>query len=207
MTDYTEAAVAPAEAAIDEALKNGSAPEGVETRLLTLYSFYPHLMRPEYVLKTAMFALMKLPSTDFSACLPLIPDAQLAKEPLSVLVEADTLLETADFVRFWAYIEPHKKVLEEAVPVHFFDAIRRFIICVVGLTHRSLPRELLASFLGLAEADAELDTCIASAKATVADGNVLFPAPTIVYKQNNFSAPDLASAEQKAKIMNALTHQ
>jgi len=207
MTDFTEGAIEAAEAAIDEAQKSGHAAEGVETRLLTLYSFYPQRVKPDYVLKAAMFALMKLPETDFSACLPLIPDGQLTTEPLSVVVEADNLLVTAEFERFWTFIEPHKKTLEDAIPVHFFEAIRRYIICVISLTHLAISRALLARLLGFAESDPAFDDCIKAAKATVEGESIRFPPPTIIHKQNNPGTSDLSSPEQFKRIMNVLKHE
>ena len=206
MTDFTEGAIEAAEAAIDEAQKSGRAADGVETRLLTLYSFYPHRVKADYVLKAAMFALMKLPATDFSACLPLIPDAQLTAEPISVVVEADNLLGTAEFERFWTFIEPHKKTLEDAIPEHFFSAIRRYILCVVSLTHLAISRAQLARLIGFSETDPAFEACVKSANGTVEGDCVRFAEPAIVHKQNNTGSADLSSPEQYKRIMSALRH-
>ena len=206
MIDYSEAAIEPAEKAIDGAIASGAAEGGAETRLLSLYNMYPQRAQADYVLKAAMLALMKLPETDFNACLPLIPDALLAKEPLSILTEADTLLENAEFERFWDFVKPHAALLEGAVP-HFFGAIRRYVVSVVALTHRSLPRDVLARFLGLDAAAKMVDELLAAAKATTEGADVHFPEPVIVGKQSTYAPADLASHEQYTKIMNALGHK
>jgi len=73
--DFSQEQVAPTEQAVEADAKsagNFDAQRGV--RLLMLYQFYPWLAKRDLIFLVLARALMTLPSSDFAACLALIPD-------------------------------------------------------------------------------------------------------------------------------------
>jgi len=120
-----------------------------------------------------------------------------------VLAQADTLLETGEFAAFWAFVEPHRELVA-AIP-GFFDAISAFILGVLEITYRRVPRSVLLAALHIT--DSELETLLAAKKWT-ADGNdVVLPEPTLPAPKHTpvATAPGVSdAAAQLSRVLSAL---
>jgi hypothetical protein len=70
--DLSEAAIAPAEAAVMDPGAPYDAQRGI--RVLELYQFHPARARADVIFAVLCRALQALPSSDFTVCLALLPE-------------------------------------------------------------------------------------------------------------------------------------
>jgi translation initiation factor 3 subunit K len=120
-----------------------------ETNLavLKLYQFYPAHYNASTVAKILIKALMTLPSTDFLCALYLIPERRQVDEPIPVITQLASLLETGRFREFWEASGSCADLLA-SVP-GAVDAVRAFMVGVVSRTYRTVDRSVLAELLSL----------------------------------------------------------
>lgn len=93
-------------------------------------------------------ALMQLPARDFSLELYLIP--MLGTLPaLASLVEAEHLMRSCRFLEFWAIIEADQELIFLRDLKNFTHTIRKYILKVIGMSHRSLRESVLGGLLNV----------------------------------------------------------
>jgi len=118
---------------------------------LKLYQFYPATYKTAVVSKILIKAIMALPSTDFLCAMYLIPAATAEDEPIPALVQLASMLETGRFEEFWPATGAVRQLLD-GVP-GFDEAVRSFMLVVIGRTYKRVERTVLARLLGLEGVD------------------------------------------------------
>ncbi|CAN6470007.1 unnamed protein product [Victoria cruziana] len=115
--------------------------------LLRLYQFEPERMSIQIVALILVKALMAMPAPDFSLCLFLIPERVQMEEQFKTLIVMSHYLETARFRQFWDEAAKNRSTVE-VVP-GFEQAIQAYAIHVLSLTHRKVPRPVLAEAINI----------------------------------------------------------
>eukprot|EP01057_Protomagalhaensia_wolfi_P003354 Protomagalhaensia_wolfi_Nauph_80__3353@NODE_340_length_2751_cov_889_069690_g257_i0_p2_GENE_NODE_340_length_2751_cov_889_069690_g257_i0NODE_340_length_2751_cov_889_069690_g257_i0_p2_ORF_typecomplete_len240_score48_50CSN8_PSD8_EIF3K/PF10075_9/1_1e27SAC3_GANP/PF03399_16/0_12_NODE_340_length_2751_cov_889_069690_g257_i061780 len=150
----------------------------VNTAVLKHYSIVPDLFNFDYVRFILAKAMMQLPQKDFTLMLYLVPesyyqDTELESptgyktvEPalspvLQAIVNLETSLRNCQFVQFWKAIRTEEKLGFLKQIAGFTEAIRKYILHVVGLSHRSIKSKLLAHMLDLPK-NAEFEKLVTS---------------------------------------------
>ena len=157
--------------------------------VLKLYQFYPDKYNPSTVSKILIKALMNLPSTDFLCALYLIPDRKQVDEPIPVITQLQALLETGHFKDFWETSGTCADLLA-SVPGSI-DAVREFMVSVIGRTYKSIDKSTLCELLNLDSPG--VDEIIAKQKWEQSEGVIDLPSneenqprPPTVDEQLNF---------------------
>lgn len=162
---------------------------GANLAVLKLYQFYPEKYNPSTVSKILIKALMNLPTTDFLCALYLIPDRKQVDEPIPVITQLQGLLETGRFKDFWEASGTCADLLA-SVPGSI-DAVRDFMIGVIGRTYKSIDKTTLRELLNLD--DGSVDDVIRNHNWQESDGVIDLPSneenqprPPIVDEQLSF---------------------
>lgn len=134
--------------------------------VLKLYQFYPDRYNASIVSKILIKALMSLPSTDFLCALYLIPERRQVDEPIPVISQLASLLETGRFKDFWAESGTCADLLA-SVPGSL-NAIREFMLSVIARTYQTIDVDTLVHILNL-DKDAVLDVVAARGWTVEAD--------------------------------------
>ncbi|OON17442.1 SAC3/GANP family protein, partial [Opisthorchis viverrini] len=129
------------------------------------YQFYPELFNADATRLVLLKALASLNPTDFTICKYLIHLDRLNEEPLSLVVELGTLLESCQFPDFWVCCILLVQVLmliqlrlrenpniTSGVP-GFRDAMVKFIVQIVCQTYQRIHKSLLIRLLDMSEAE------------------------------------------------------
>ncbi|EGD72976.1 hypothetical protein PTSG_11475, partial [Salpingoeca rosetta] len=95
----------------------------IANAILRLYRFYPSDFDADTAASILMGALMQLPENDFTLCLSLLHPSSLEHEKVKQVLHMHELLETCDFVEFWAYLREHEDLLDLKLksPVEYDD--------------------------------------------------------------------------------------
>lgn len=166
--------------------------------LLKLYLFAPDTIKVDVLSKILLMSLMQLPESDFVACTCLIPARQHDEDEIRTIFKLSTLLESAQFKRFWNVLAEDKvKKIVSAVP-DFDVAVRKFIGVTVSNAHQSIPTATLEPLLNLEKKEFE---AFASKSGWKVEGaTVTFP----LTEFNQFqpaAVPDNLGVEQIAKLL------
>ncbi|TGZ69672.1 hypothetical protein CRM22_003600 [Opisthorchis felineus] len=119
--------------------------------LLRLYQFYPELFNADATRLVLLKALASLNPTDFIICKYLIHLDRLSEEPLSLVIELGTLLESCQFPDFWLRLRENPNITS-GVP-GFRDAMVKFIVQIVRQTYQRIHKSLLIRLLDMSEAE------------------------------------------------------
>lgn len=119
----------------------------VNLALLRFYQIKPSLIDTGLVSKILCKALMQLPNPDFKLCLHLLPERVQNEEPIATLVLLSGHLSACRFAQFWAAADLCKELLN-SIP-YFYEAIRAYILHVVGITFQKVFVEVLGPYLKL----------------------------------------------------------
>ncbi|XP_037950413.1 eukaryotic translation initiation factor 3 subunit K-like [Teleopsis dalmanni] len=144
-------------AALEEYVQSQSADESYDLEaylsLLQLYKFYPKMVNNDISYMILLKCLSQIQRADFSIAKALLLPQQLNDLTVKVIFHMSEYLESADFPAFWklAYEIPAMFVNVKG----FFDAIRRHICVLVGLTFKKINKSTLNLLLGNID-DAEL---------------------------------------------------
>merc|ERR1712127_1173698 len=162
------------EAYVEEQVSKGTYDLEANLALLRFYQYNPATAKIPIVCKILMKALMKLPETDFMLCLYLLPVAVQKDAQIETLKSLWDKLETCQFKDFWAEAGGDKaKALLTSIP-KFDDAMRSFIIGVVGMTYQLIEKEHLELMLNLK--GAALDAMCTEKGFKVQGSDVAIPA-------------------------------
>lgn len=126
---------------------------------------------------------------------------QLSEEPLSILVQADTLLETGEFAEFWRFIEPHRGLFVGSNS-GFFSAVSAFILGVIELTYRRVAKSILATSLHIG--DKELAELVTTRRWAISGDDVVITEQQATLTQKRPQPSDPINLEQLSKILTAL---
>lgn len=165
----------------------------VNTAVLKHYALVPDLFNFDYVRLILAKAMMQLPQKDFTLMLYLVPETYYSDteietpdgfktiEPamspvLQAIVNLEAALRSCQFVQVWKQIRTDEKLFFLKEIAGFTEAIRKYILHVVGLSHRSIKSKLLAQMLDLPKS-AEFDKLVSSC-GWVADGELLKRVPS-----------------------------
>ncbi|CAI5999860.1 unnamed protein product [Closterium sp. NIES-65] len=132
---------------VDDQIANGTYDLDANLTLLRLYMFEPARVNVRKISGVLIKAMMALPRTDVTLCLCLIPERYQIEEPLSTLIALSQFLETARFREFWSEVEQQRDLLG-AVP-GFTEAIQAYALHVLAISHRRVPREILAEAINM----------------------------------------------------------
>lgn len=124
---------------------------GTNLAVLKLYQFYPDRYNSPTVSRILIKALMSLPSTDFLCSLYLIPERRQVDEPIPVISQLASLLETGQFKEFWAASGSCAELLA-SVPGSI-DSVREFMTEVIARTYKSIDVSVLAELLNVDAAE------------------------------------------------------
>ncbi|KAG5441936.1 Eukaryotic translation initiation factor 3 subunit K [Clonorchis sinensis] len=119
--------------------------------LLRLYQFYPELFNADATRLVLLKALASLNPTDFTICKYLIHLDRLNEEPLSLVIELGTLLESCQFPDFWLRLRENPNITS-GVP-GFRDAMVKFIVQIVRQTYQRIHKSLLLRLFDMSEAE------------------------------------------------------
>eukprot|EP00170_Pyropia_yezoensis_P002562 contig_10752_g2566 len=139
------------EAYVEHQVATGTNDAMANLATLKLYQFYPATYRTAVVSKILIKAIMALPSTDFLCATYLIPAATAEDEPIPALAQLASMLETGRFEEFWPATGAVRQLLD-GVP-GFDEAVRSFMLVVIGRTYKRVERTVLARLLGLEGVD------------------------------------------------------
>jgi translation initiation factor 3 subunit K len=152
------------------------------------YQFNPHLLHPETVTNILVKALTIFPSPVFSLCLALLPPSTVPyhntsasipttdfTESIQKLTLLSTLLESAQYARFWSTLESDDLYADLYADVAGFeDLIRIRIAGEVGKTFREIEAAVLSIWLDL-RGDALAKFCEKACGWTVDGQRVAIP--------------------------------
>jgi len=119
--------------------------------ILKFYTFQPTKINVDVVVKILIKAMMQLPSTDFMACLYIIPNSVQTDSTVSKLIRLCRMLQICDFQTFWS-VSSEQADLFDSVP-GFVEAIRAFIVDVIQSTFRSIYLHDLGPIINLSGND------------------------------------------------------
>eukprot|EP01054_Gregarina_sp_Poly1_P011019 Gregarina_sp_Poly_1__11018@NODE_879_length_5888_cov_545_981446_g629_i0_p3_GENE_NODE_879_length_5888_cov_545_981446_g629_i0NODE_879_length_5888_cov_545_981446_g629_i0_p3_ORF_typecomplete_len322_score45_20CSN8_PSD8_EIF3K/PF10075_9/2_9e03CSN8_PSD8_EIF3K/PF10075_9/2_9e28PCI/PF01399_27/0_11_NODE_879_length_5888_cov_545_981446_g629_i022523217 len=168
--------------------KENSYDADVNTAVLKHYALVPDLFNFDYVRMILAKAMMQLPHKDFTMMLYLVPETyytdtefetpegfktvEPAMSPvLQTIVNLESCLRSCQFVQFWKQVRTDEKLGFLKEIAGFTEAIREYILHVVGLSHRSIKIKLLAQMLELPK-NTEFDKLVAARGWTV-EGDLL----------------------------------
>lgn len=132
---------------VDYQVSHNFCDSGANLAVLKLYQFYPERYNSQVVPKILIKMLTMLPSTDFQCALYLIPENKTVDEPIPVIMRMQELLETGKFNAFWEESGTCAELLE-SVP-GAIDAIRQFMVSVLGRTYKTVDQSTLRELLNL----------------------------------------------------------
>lgn len=135
---------------VDYQVSAGFCDSDVNQAVLKLYQFYPDRYNAATVSKILIKALMSLPSTDFLGSLYLIPERRQVNEPIPVISQLASLLETGRFKDFWDASGSCADLLA-SVPGSLV-AVREFMISVIARTYHTIDSSTLGQILNLDKA-------------------------------------------------------
>lgn len=152
----------------------------INTALLRLYAFYPHLLNTEVVTSLLAKALTTLPEAHFHLVLCQVPAAVQETPAVAKLTEMEAALQTGHFAQFWelAAAAEVRAVVEKTAG--FAESVREFIVLAMQITYSRVEAPRLAKALNLEVA--ELEAQSAAREWTVEGGIVAF-------KKNAYNAP------------------
>ncbi|KAI9100662.1 armadillo-type protein [Phlyctochytrium arcticum] len=122
--------------------------------VLKVYQFNPTYNNIEIVTSILALALGALPDADYNLCLYLMNEETMADPSVEKLGEMHRLLEQANFVEFWQYLESDESVrdLVAAYP-RFNDRIRDYVSVTIGIAYQTISRTQLGKYLYLKGSD------------------------------------------------------
>mmetsp|Transcript_27025 Transcript_27025/g.73049 ORF Transcript_27025/g.73049 Transcript_27025/m.73049 type:complete len:214 (-) Transcript_27025:468-1109(-) len=136
-------------AGVDEQVKQGTYDLDANLALLRFYQFQPSAIDVKVLAKVLLLSIMQLPSSDFKVCLHLVPERlHQNDETISKVVSLATALETTRFSDFWAMTAGDCKDVASMVP-GFADAVRKYVLHVIGITFQRTSKAVLADALNL----------------------------------------------------------
>ncbi|GMH43847.1 hypothetical protein BSKO_11781 [Bryopsis sp. KO-2023] len=144
---YDQAKLKELEASVGQQVSSGSYGLDVNMALLRFYQINPESTNAMLVAKILCKALMQLPDPDFKLCLHLLPEKVQNEEPIATLVLLAGHLSAARFPQFWAAADMCKELLN-SVP-KFYDAIRAYVLHVVGISYQKILMDVLGPYLKL----------------------------------------------------------
>ncbi len=141
----------------------GTAPYSLDCLLavLRLYLIFPDTSKPAIVSGSLLLALHRLPESDFSLCLHLVPERAQAEADVTHLVSLAGHLEACRFKDFWAAATAPGSCTAGAAAAGFAAAARSYIGGTLASAYRSLPSSLAAEALNFGEDGAALSTWVA----------------------------------------------
>jgi len=117
--------------------------------LLKVYLFTPELIQHEIIVKILLKSLMALPSTDFLACMYMLPAQMHEVDTIEVLSKISRLLETCKFSKFWREVSLGKtRTIIDKVD-DFDNNIRQFIAITIASSYRTISIKELLDYLHL----------------------------------------------------------
>eukprot|EP00007_Cunea_sp_BSH-02190019_P002703 CAMPEP_0174245074 /NCGR_PEP_ID=MMETSP0417-20130205/37551_1 /TAXON_ID=242541 /ORGANISM="Mayorella sp, Strain BSH-02190019" /LENGTH=210 /DNA_ID=CAMNT_0015324823 /DNA_START=87 /DNA_END=716 /DNA_ORIENTATION=- len=121
----------------------------LETNLavLKIYQYHPESVKIPVVVQILLKSLMALPANHFSLCAFQLSKAILRDPQVETVFKIADLLETADFLKFWALADSQAELLD-IVP-GFADAVREHIIGLLSRTYQTINKKLLQDTLHL----------------------------------------------------------
>lgn len=128
-------------------VKTGEYDFDANRHLLKLYTVEPSGIKMDMVQKILVMALMQLPHNHFLACKYLLREDLHNDDHVKGIFKLESLLETAQFVKFWKEASDSKirTVLDKISG--FDDAIRSFMCSVIESAYQSISVSLLSELL------------------------------------------------------------
>jgi len=140
--------------------------------VMKFYQFHPEKMQKMIISKILIKALMNLPSSDFLLVSYVLPEEKLlSEEPIKTIFLLSTLLETANFGKFWQETKPCRELLD--MITGFDDSIRGFIIGTITQTYTTISKDFLSEVLNMKGTD--LDALITARGWKQTTDSVIFP--------------------------------
>jgi len=173
--------VAGAEAAYDSR---------INTAILRLYAFYPHLLNADVVTALLAKALTTLPEPHFHLVLCQVPASLQETPAVAALTAMEAALQTGHFARFWelAAAPDVRAVVDKTAG--FADSVRDFIVLALSITYARADAARVAKALSVdaawlaAQADARGWTLEAADAGSADAGKTM-----VVFKKNAYNAP------------------
>lgn len=140
--------------------------------VLKLYQFYPEKYNASTVAKILIKALMTLPASDFLCALYLVPERKQVDEPIPVITQLASLLETGCFKEFWEASGSCSDLLA-SVPGST-AAVRAYMTSVIARTYKTIDAEVLQELLQIDKS--ELRDILSSNEWIMSNDVVTIPA-------------------------------
>lgn len=139
--------MAPLEKFVTHQAKTGGYDANANRHLLKLYSIDPDGVKMNIVQQILVLALAQLPNSDFLACTYLLQEDLHEDDHVKGIFKLSTLLEGANFVKFWKEVgEKKMRTILDRVQ-GFDDSIRTFICTVLESCYQSHPAGTLKDIL------------------------------------------------------------
>jgi translation initiation factor 3 subunit K len=125
--------------------------------LLKLYNATKSLANTDKIATVLMLALVEAyPSTDFLALSYLLPERYATAEPCSAVLECSQLLESCQFVEFWAALSKISTAdaTMKALVGRSTEKLQRGILQVLAMSYKSAKLENVLASLNLKDAAA-----------------------------------------------------
>eukprot|EP01006_Ploeotia_vitrea_P027622 TRINITY_DN60404_c0_g1_i1.p1 TRINITY_DN60404_c0_g1~~TRINITY_DN60404_c0_g1_i1.p1 ORF type:complete len:293 (+),score=160.26 TRINITY_DN60404_c0_g1_i1:104-880(+) len=133
-------------------MKEGEYDFEANRHVLKLYSISPDSIKLDVLANVLTLSLMHMPETHFLASTYLLPQSVIDIEPVKTILRLGTLLETAQFERFWKDYETNSATFSNAKG--FEDNVRAFIAGTLSLAYDTAEVQTMLGMLHLKDAAA-----------------------------------------------------
>eukprot|EP01039_Chlorochromonas_danica_P007500 gene7500-8297_t len=188
-TTYEPATAVRLEQSVQHQLTSRTYDLNSNKTLLKNYLVNADLAKPEIVTNILVLALMRLPLSDFTILLNLLPPKLISHKSVNFISDSALLLEKGQYADFWEeYVSQQGQTVFSSAS-GFVENIRLFILGNLSQTYKAMPKTLFAQQLGLNDSSLEAFCSGNKFIAKIATENVYF-APR---EDNVKVAPTLSS--------------
>lgn len=144
---YDAASTARYEQSVQQQLQSRSYDLGNNKALLKNYMVHSAAIKHDLVRNVLVLALMRLPSSDFTVLVNLLPPKCLGQKQISFIMECAALLERGRYADFWEHYVSRNDLFSQALG--FVENIRLFVLGNLRDTFKAMPKTLFMQQLGL----------------------------------------------------------
>ncbi|CAI5466716.1 unnamed protein product [Closterium sp. Yama58-4] len=134
---------------VDDQIANGTYDLDANITLLRLYMFEPARVNVRKISGVLIKAMMALPRTDVTLCLCLIPERYVSRKPFRrmpfMCSPSPPPTVTIYLTSQELFIPPHVSPCMAG----FMEAIQAYALHVLAISHRRVPREILAEAINM----------------------------------------------------------
>lgn len=148
---FAENIIEELEKYLQEQVKEGSYDFEGNRTLLKLYLYFPHKIKPDFIVTMLLKALCNVPQNDYIILLYMIPEylsfGSSSASEVAVVKQAINMIERSNFEEFWKLTKDpsSSSIFTDRVP-EILPSIRKYIINLYRMTYRFVEvAQLLAN--------------------------------------------------------------